>query len=70
MYEKLKAERKKNNTPIKELATLIDLETDSAYLKKENGERKFSVSEAIKLAKYYNKTVEELFDTEELSKED
>lgn len=69
MYTKLKAERKKNNTPIKELADLIGLETDSAYLKKENGERKFSVGEAIKLAKYYNKTVEELFDTNELSKE-
>lgn len=70
MFEKLKKIRKETNTPIKSLTKLLELETDSAYLKKEAGERKFSLQEALKLATFFGKTVEELFSTSELSKMD
>lgn len=70
MYETLRRTRKETHTPIRVLTKLLDLKTEAAYLKKENGERKFSVDDAFKLAKYFKKSIEELFNTTELSRKD
>ena len=62
MYEKLRAKRKESKTTVKTLCGLIGLKTDPAYFKKETGITDFAVKEAIKIAKHFNATVEDLFD--------
>lgn len=66
MYEMLKATREKKGYTIQDMATIID-KSACNYFKKENGEVKFTVSEAIKIAKALKKRVEDLFFEDELS---
>lgn len=61
MYKKLKEIRKENNILAIEMAKIIQLKTSSSYLKKENGNIKFSLIEAMKIAKYLNMSIEEIF---------
>ena len=61
MYEKLRKARKAKKVKIKELTELIGIETAPAYMKKETGIRRFTVTEALIIAKRLGSTVEELF---------
>ena len=66
MYEKLKEIRIKKGYSIEQIAKVIE-KSPCNYFKKENGEVKFSVSEAIKISKFLHKKVEDIFFTDELS---
>ena len=66
MYERLKAVREQKKYTIQDMAKIID-KSPCNYFKKENGEVKFTVSEAIKIAKVLKKRVEDIFFEEELS---
>ncbi len=61
MYSKLRDKRNLQNVSADEMAMLLGLKTKSAYYKKENGDVKISISEAIIIAKHLNCTLEELF---------
>ena len=66
MYEKLKTVREQKKYTIQDMAKVIG-KSPCNYFKKENGEVKFTVSEAIKIAKVLKKKVEDIFFEEELS---
>jgi len=66
VYEKLKEIRIKKGYSIEQIAKVIE-KSPCNYFKKENGEVKFSVSEAIKISKFLHKKVEDIFFTDELS---
>ena len=66
MYEKLKMVREQKKYTIQDMAKVIG-KSPCNYFKKENGEVKFTVSEAIKIAKVLKKKVEDIFFEEELS---
>lgn len=57
---KLKFLRSKNNISQKRLADMLNM-TISAYNRKELGTRSFTISEAGKLAGFFNTTIEEIF---------
>lgn len=58
--DKLRFLRIKNNISQKVLANMLNM-TISAYNRKELGSRAFTISEAGKLARFFNTTIEELF---------
>ena len=60
MYEILKAEREKQKYTIEDMARVIDKSAPN-YSMKENGKVKFTVSEALKIADFLDKKVEEIF---------
>lgn len=66
MYEKLKEIRIQKGYSIEEMADVID-KSPCTYFKKENGDVKFSVNEAIAISKFLHKKVEEIFFKEQLS---
>lgn len=66
MYEKLKEIRTQKGYSIEEMADVIE-KSPCTYFKKENGDVKFSVNEAIKISKFLHKKVENIFFTEQLS---
>ena len=57
----LKQERMSRGVTMPELADVIGVQTVSAYYRKEIGLLRFSLEEAMKLSKFYGKSVEELF---------
>ncbi|WP_190285276.1 helix-turn-helix transcriptional regulator [Clostridium sp. JN-1] len=57
---KLKSLRVKNSVTQKELASLLHMSV-SAYSRKEIGSRSFTISEAGKLAVFFNTTIEDIF---------
>lgn len=57
---KLKFLRSKNNISQKRLADMLNM-TISAYNRKELETRSFTISEAGKLARFFNTTIEEIF---------
>lgn len=57
---KLKLLRSKNDISQKQIADMLNM-TVSAYNRKERGTRSFTISEAGKLAKFFNTTIEEIF---------
>lgn len=61
MYEKLRKRRKEKRATVKELIGVLNLKTEAAYFKKETGDVRFTVEEAIALARFLETTVEELF---------
>lgn len=67
MYRKLKEFREKKQCTMNDLAKVIG-KSKANYCKKENGDVKFSVNEALKLANYLNCKVEDIFSNEELEK--
>ena len=59
--ERLKRERMAKGVTMQVLADVIGIQTGGAYYRKERGLLNFSLEEAIKLARFFGKTVEELF---------
>ena len=60
MYEKLKEMREEKGYILEDLAKVIDNSVPN-YYKKENGQVKFSVSEALKIADFLECKVEDIF---------
>ena len=65
MYEKLKEERELQHYTMEDMARVID-KSVANYSMKENGKVKFSVCEALMIADFLNKKVEELFKRSDL----
>lgn len=61
MYERLRNIRQERKISVQTLIGILNLNTNSAYYKKESGLINFTVDEAKKLANYFNMSVEELF---------
>ena len=61
MYQILKNIRRDKKIPVNVLANKIGLKTTAAYYKKENGNVKFTVDEAIIIAKELKESVENIF---------
>ena len=66
MYEKLKELREKKGYTIEDLATVIGKSAPN-YYKKENGDVKFSVNEALRISKFLKCKVETIFFKDNLS---
>lgn len=66
MYEKLKELREKKGYTIDDMADVIGKSAPN-YYKKENGDVKFSVNEALKISKFLKCKVETIFFKNELS---
>lgn len=66
MYEKLKELREKKGYTIEDMARLIN-KSPCNYFKKENGDVKFSVNEALTISKFLKCKVESIFFKNELS---
>ena len=60
VYEKLKQLRDEKGYIIEDLAKVIDCSIPN-YCKKENGQVKFSVNEALKIADFLDCKVEDIF---------
>lgn len=60
MQEKLILLRKNTNTPQHELADLLNISVKT-YGYKENGKSEFTNNEMFKIARYFNKKVDEIF---------
>lgn len=60
MYQKLKEKREKKGYTIRDMAKVIDM-SEANYWKKENGQVKFSVAEALNIADFLETTVEKIF---------
>ncbi|KNF08093.1 putative transcriptional regulator [Gottschalkia purinilytica] len=57
---KLKAVRVENGDTQEDAAKIINVSKET-YNQKELGKRDFTLTEAVKLAKYYKKTLDQLF---------
>lgn len=57
----LKEFRRTDGIKASTLARLIGLKTNASYYKKENGDVKFTVDEALVIASYLGRKVEEIF---------
>ena len=66
MYEKLKELREKKGYSIEEMARVIN-KSPCNYFKKESGDVKFSVNEALCIAEFLKTKVEKIFFKNELS---
>lgn len=66
MYEKLKELREKKGYTIDDMAQVIG-KSPCNYFKKENGDVKFSVNEALIISKFLKRKVETIFFKTELS---
>lgn len=66
MYERLKEIREEKGYTIEDMAQVIG-KSPCNYFKKENGNVKFSVNEAIRISKFLKKRVEDIFFKEQLS---
>ena len=66
MYEKLKELREKKGYSIEDMAKIIE-KSPCNYFKKEMGDVKFSVNEALKIADFLKTKVEKIFFKDELS---
>lgn len=66
MYDNLKKLREKKGYSIEDMAQIIG-KSPCNYFKKENGDVKFSVNEALEISKALKTKVEKIFFTEELS---
>ena len=66
MYERLKEIREKKGYTIEDMAQVIN-KSPCNYFKKENGNVKFSVNEALIISKFLKCTVEKIFFKEKLS---
>ena len=66
MYEKLKELREKRGYSIEDMAKIIE-KSPCNYFKKEMGNVKFSVNEALKISEFLKTKVEKIFFKEDLS---
>lgn len=60
MYEKLKELREKKGYTIEDMAHVIN-KSPCNYFKKENGDVKFSVNEALEISNFLKTKVEKIF---------
>ena len=60
MYEILKEKRESKGYTIEDLSRVIE-RSPATYFKKENGDVKFTVSEALKIADFLDEKVEKIF---------
>ena len=61
LREKLRMHRMKSGASMVQLAEVIGVATQQTYYKKEAGLLRFSIKEALALAKFFGVSVEELF---------
>lgn len=66
MYERLKEIRVKKGYTVEDMAEVIN-KSPCNYSKKENGDVKFSVNEALQISKFLKSKVEKIFFKDELS---
>lgn len=66
MYERLRELREKKGYSIDDMAKVIN-KSSCNYYKKENGNVKFSVNEALEISKFLKTKVEKIFFENELS---
>ncbi len=66
MYEKLKELREKKGYSIEDMAKVIN-KSPCNYFKKESGDVKFSVNEALQISAFLKSKVEKIFFKDELS---
>ena len=66
MYEKLKELREKKGYTIEDMAHVTN-KSPCNYFKKENGDVKFTVNEALEISNFLKTKVETIFFKEELS---
>lgn len=67
MFDRLKEIRAREGASCERMALVLGLETKSAYSKKENGDVKFTLVEAKKIADFFNMTIESIFFENEVS---
>ena len=66
--ENLKKIRIQKKITYQQMAERLGLETHSAYLKKENGERKISLQEAQTISNFLGLTLEDIFFPKDVQK--
>lgn len=67
MFYNLKQLRKSKDVSCEEMASLLGLETKSAYSKKENGHVRFTLTEAKEISELFEIPIEEIFFTNKVS---
>lgn len=67
MFEKLRKMRKDKDIKVKDICKVLDLETESAYYKKETGSVPFTLEEGKKIADLFKEPIESIFFESELS---
>lgn len=60
-YHKLRCERMRAGLTQKDMAKALGLSSSNAYCQKESGARRFSVEEAMRIARELDTSVEDLF---------
>lgn len=63
MYKTLKQLRLKEGYTLQEMSTFLGYNSPNAYSRKEKGERRFTLEEVEIIANLFNKTVEQIFFT-------
>lgn len=66
MYEKLKEIRIKQGYTFQEMSSFLGYNSPNAYARKEKGERKFTLEEVEIISNLFEKTVEDIFFTNEI----
>lgn len=70
MAMSLKDMRKEKGRTLQEMAGILGLKTASAYFKKESGNVPLSLEEAVILAEFFDKSVEEIIQAKLLNEKD
>lgn len=60
-YQKVRQIRIEKEIPLKEIISMLNLETPQAYYKKELGMIRFSLEDAAKISKLFGMQIEEIF---------
>ena len=66
MYSQLRKIRRQKKISQEEMASMLGLQSKNAYSLKERGKRKFSIDEALIVAKILGYSVKDLFSADEL----
>ena len=66
MYEHLRKLRNNQGITLQQMSTLLGYSSPNAYSRKEKGERRFTIEEAMKISKFFQKPIEEIFFEDEI----
>lgn len=66
MHDRLKELRLNKGYKLIEMSRVLGYSSPNAYLRKENGERKFNLDEVYKISRLFELSVEEIFFNNEL----
>jgi transcriptional regulator with XRE-family HTH domain len=66
MYERLRELRTNNGYTLQQMSNLLGYSSPNAYARKEKGERRFTIEEAMKISKLFKKPIEEIFFEDEI----